>query len=953
MKVAATSGTVSRSTDIRVDVYDPARVATVPMNLSSSRGDAYVSAATAPSFDAAGALYVWYADDSFVPPGLAVRTSHDGGRTFSGPAPLAGDVSTSYAASPSGALYAVRVGGTNIMTVSKSSDGGATFHDVFTTPATSENPVALACGPGGAVAAVWVSSVPPATLFASTSRDDGATFSPPVPLESANGFGGISAAWAPDGSLWVLATRVPTPIPSGYAPSDVRLWAAAAGQTFKVVHTFESRESGDGGAFPTSWAGAVRVGADGAVWVGWLSALFAPPTGTVRATAIASSSRDGGATFTDVPVSPPAALARNPLVVPDNLGGAVALWDAQGEVWYARTVGGSGAFSDPVNLSANSGLSFNASAAADALGNVFMTWTDESRGHPQVFAAWLPASLAASAGPSATIDEPAPYAVDVEADSALVFRGFGTGSFSLAPHWDFGDGATADSETATHAWLSPGTYVVRFTVTDPVGRSASASRTVSVRLPDVTASDTEIVLPVVADVPGRNGARFATDLTLVSRAAAPVTAFLEYTASDGRGSGVVPYRLEPGREQTIPGVVSFLRSQGLAIPADGSAGALHVVFRGAKPGEAWAFARTTTPCGGGACGVAYAAPPVAEDSASVVGLQESASFRSNLGLVNLGAGAIALRIALYGPSGDLLAELPDRTLPAFGWTQVDRPLLGLAEAGRAVVTRVSGSAPFSAYGVLIDETTSAGAFVAAVAASATDLDRLVPVVVDATGLEGARYRTELTLANLTGASLPLVLTFTTSSAGSGSVGIVLGPGEQRIVPDTVATLRAQGLAIPPGNAAGSLRVSGGAPATSFAALARTYSPGPAGGTYGVAYAGVTASESADSRAWVYGLREDATARSNFAVVNRGDSGGSIALALTFFDDAGAPLGAPLAVVLSPGEWRQIDRPLAALGASAGFVRIDRTAGASRFIAYGVLNDAVTSDGSLLPMDVAP
>ncbi|HVO51658.1 MAG TPA: hypothetical protein VMV60_11735, partial [Thermoanaerobaculia bacterium] len=351
--------------------------------------------------------------------------------------------------------------------------------------------------------------------------------------------------------------------------------------------------------------------------------------------------------------------------------------------------------------------------------------------------------------------------------------------------------------------------------------------------------------------------------------------------------------------------------------------------------------------------VSYAAPPAAGESASVVGLQENASFRSNLGLVNLGADAIALRVALYGPSGELLAELPDRTLPPFGWTQIDRPLLGLAEAGRAVVTRVTGSGAFSAYAALIDQTTSAGAFVAAVDASPGDLDRLVPVVVDATGLGGTHYRTELTLANLTAASLPLVLTFTTSSAGSGSVGVVLGPGEQRIVPDAVAYLRAQGLVIPPGNAEGSLRVWGGVPATSFAALARTYTPGPAGGTYGVAYAGVTASESAGSGAWVYGLREDAASRSNLALVNRGDSGDSIALTLTFFDESGAPLGTPESLALSPGEWRQIGRPLAALGASAGFVRIERTAGTSRFVAYGVRNDAVTSDGSLLPMDVAP
>jgi chitodextrinase len=47
--------------------------------------------------------------------------------------------------------------------------------------------------------------------------------------------------------------------------------------------------------------------------------------------------------------------------------------------------------------------------------------------------------------------------------------------------WDFGDGATATGETATHSYDSPGTYVVRLTVTDAIGRSTTATRSVTVR----------------------------------------------------------------------------------------------------------------------------------------------------------------------------------------------------------------------------------------------------------------------------------------------------------------------------------------------------------------------------------------------------------------------------------------------------------------------------------------
>jgi hypothetical protein len=55
------------------------------------------------------------------------------------------------------------------------------------------------------------------------------------------------------------------------------------------------------------------------------------------------------------------------------------------------------------------------------------------------------------------------------------------------------------------------------------------------------------------------------------------------------------------------------------------------------------------------------------------------------------------------------------------------------------------------------------------------------------------------------------------------------------------------------------------------------------------------------------------------------------------------------VTLAPGQWTQFNQPLAALEATSGFALIQKTSGNSTFVAYGVLNDAVTSDGSYIPM----
>ena len=83
-------------------------------------------------------------------------------------------------------------------------------------------------------------------------------------------------------------------------------------------------------------------------------------------------------------------------------------------------------------------------------------------------------------------------------------------------------------------------------------------------------------------------------------------------------------------------------------------------------------------------------------------------------------------------------------------------------------------------------------------------------------------------------------------------------------------------------------------------------------------------------------------------MNRGDAGDSISVLVTFYGGSGNVLGTA-ARTLAPGEWTQLNRPLADFGATAGYARVEKTSGTSRFVAYGVLNDNVTSDGSYVPM----
>ena len=70
-----------------------------------------------------------------------------------------------------------------------------------------------------------------------------------------------------------------------------------------------------------------------------------------------------------------------------------------------------------------------------------------------------------------------------------------------------------------------------------------------------------------------------------------------------------------------------------------------------------------------------------------------------------------------------------------------------------------------------------------------------------------------------------------------------------------------------------------------------------------------------------------------------------------YSASGAPAGQPLVRTLAPGEWTQWNGVLGLAGlpdGAFGYAKIRRTGGVGAFAAYGVVNDAKTSDGSYLP-----
>ena len=235
--------------------------------------------------------------------------------------------------------------------------------------------------------------------------------------------------------------------------------------------------------------------------------------------------------------------------------------------------------------------------------------------------------------------------------------------------------------------------------------------------------------------------------------------------------------------------------------------------------------------------------------------------------------------------------------------------------------------------------------------------RTVPIVVSTPGLNGSFFTSELTLTNLGVSDTSITYTYVPAFGGqSGNASDTLAAGAQRIIPDTVEYLKSLGIPVgDTGSRGGTLRIgfSGAGAAT-----VRTTTAVP-NGRAGLAYAGLSSSQLMTDPVYVCGLRQNASDRSNVAVLNAGTAyDGPLTLRLTVVSgDPAQPQTEILPdVTLPPGGFSQISGVLASnsLALTNGYVRVERVMGTGPFYAYGAINDQATSDGSFVePVAASP
>lgn len=480
-----------------------------------------------------------------------------------------------------------------------------------------------------------------------------------------------------------------------------------------------------------------------------------------------------------------------------------------------------------------------------------------------------------------------------------------------------------------------------------------------------------VFVPIVLDVFGVAPSHYTSELTLTNRSDRDASLRLAYTGAStlGGGSGSAALTLPAGHQVIESDALAFLARLGATIPASGNRGGTLAVGISGVPSlsDVAVTVRTTTAVANGQAGLAYGGTPAwrtLTGTAYVCGLRENASDRSNLALQNAGSpedGSVTLRVTVF--SGDSSARVvrAEETLPPGGFTQVGGILgqHGMTN-GYVKVERVGGTAPWYAYGVVNDQANSDGSFIPPQAAATSPVSGLtVPVVIEA-----GVYTSELVATNWSTRSRQLQLLFFADNVGtpghSTTVSLSLEAGRQVILPNVFQYFRdhaAAGIGPAGSGYVGALFVStsGGDDLSGIVVGARTSSPG-GGGRYGLFYPATPSGGAATDVAWLYGLQQNATNRTNLALVNTGEGGGDDVFAVDVWDGAtGQLVQTQEGLTLKAFRWTQENTVLSrwAPGVTHGYARVRRTAGNSPFLAYAVINDGGapqqrSDDGAFLP-----
>lgn len=274
--------------------------------------------------------------------------------------------------------------------------------------------------------------------------------------------------------------------------------------------------------------------------------------------------------------------------------------------------------------------------------------------------------------------------------------------------WDFGDGATSDQQNPDHAYATTGTLRWSLSATAD-GKSCTASGDITVSGAGPDGCSATYWVPVVSHTDGTSGSVWRSDLGLLGADTNGADVELRFHGSDPVATRVIT--VAPGAMVQLVDIVDWIAS------GFSGSGALEICADGALvvDSRTYNLLASDHECfpegtfGQHLAGGLDTAGLAEGETARLGQLRESPSFRTNIGLVNMGADSATIRIELFDATGAQLTEY-EVELGAGQWSQENRPFKKKAgredlEAASARVTLVSGDGVV-AYASVIDNLTN-------------------------------------------------------------------------------------------------------------------------------------------------------------------------------------------------------------------------------------------------------
>jgi photosystem II stability/assembly factor-like uncharacterized protein len=433
------------------------------------------------------------------------------------------------------------------------------------------------------------------------------------------------------------------------------------------------------------------------------------------------------------------------------------------------------------------------------------------------------------------------------------------------------------------------------------------------------------IVAAAARTPGSGDSFWTSGLQLVNTGAEPAATEIRLLPGSGSSATVTSLEVQPGMAISFEDVVGELTGRnGAGALQLSSSAPLSVASRTATTGAGGSF-------GQGIPAVFGSAVAFSGTALRLIGLAENDAFRTNIGLVNLGADTLELTLSLYDGETNKLAEEEHRLEPG-SWRQLNRVFQAIdgGETGSlAVVRQRSVDGRFLAYASVVEEGTGDPTFIAP-----TDIGRVgdalwIPAAAHTDGIDGVRWRTDLTLFNPGSGDLITRIELVGPEGPVSETTVHLPEGWALTYPDVVADKLGAG-------GSGALRID---PSFGLAmATSRTYAV-TVDGSYGQGIPGMASGNAITGaeRAFLPGLRQDDEFRTNLGLVNTGP--GAVSIEITAHDIDGEEVGS-VAYHLEGRSWFQANQPLPTGTAYA--VVTSATPGAE-YLAYASVVDRATDD----------